>query len=68
MKLSSPSGRGLKIVSNTILVIVGLCFLLPLLWLLIASFDGTANLTLKLPAPFTLDAYTHALFSTSIGR
>ncbi|MGN6206443.1 carbohydrate ABC transporter permease [Humibacter sp.] len=61
MKLSSPSGRGLKIVSNTILVIVGLCFLLPLLWLLIASFDGTANLTLKLPAPFTLDNFTSVL-------
>ncbi|WP_308467619.1 carbohydrate ABC transporter permease [Rathayibacter soli] len=61
MKLTSPSGRGLKIVSNTVLVVIGLCFLVPLLWLLVASFDGTANLTLKLPAPLTIDNYTSVM-------
>jgi multiple sugar transport system permease protein len=61
MKMTSPSGRGLRLVSNTVLVVIGLSFLLPLLWLLIASFDGTANLTLKLPAPFTFDNFTSVL-------
>jgi len=61
MKLTSPSGRGLRVVSNTVLVVIGLCFLLPLLWLLVSSFDGTANLTLKMPAPFTFDNFTSVL-------
>ncbi|GAB3392198.1 carbohydrate ABC transporter permease [Humibacter soli] len=61
MKMTSPSGRGLRVVSNTVLVVIGLCFLLPLLWLLVSSFDGTANLTLKMPAPFTFDNFTSVL-------
>lgn len=61
MKLTSPSGIGMRVVANTVLVVIAICFLLPLGWLLLSSFDGTANLTLKLPAPFTLDNFTSVL-------
>ncbi|MHA7985626.1 carbohydrate ABC transporter permease [Rathayibacter sp. CAU 1779] len=59
--LTSPSGRALRGVSNSVLVVIGICFALPLAWLLLASFDGSALLTLKWPAPFTLDNFTSVL-------
>jgi len=59
--LTSPSGRALRGVSNTVLVLIGLCFALPLAWLLLASFDPTATLTLKWPSGFTLDNFTSVL-------
>jgi len=61
MKLTSPSGRALRLLCNTVLVVIGLCFVLPLLWLVVASFDGSANLTLKAPAPFTFGNFTSVL-------
>ena len=46
MGLSSPSGRSLRITSNLLLLLIGIIFALPMLWLLLASFDGGATLAL----------------------
>ena len=59
--MSSPSGRALRWVSNTVLGLIGICFALPLAWLLLASFDPRATLTLKWPSTLTLDNFTSVL-------
>ena len=59
--LSSPSGRSLRVTSNTLLVVIGLIFALPMLWLLLASFDGGATLAVSWPKNFTLENFTKVL-------
>jgi multiple sugar transport system permease protein len=59
--MTSPSGRGLRQVSNGVLVLIGICFALPLLWLVVASLDGSATLTLKWPGEWTLDNFGKVL-------
>jgi multiple sugar transport system permease protein len=59
--LSSPSGRSLRITSNVLLVLIGLMFALPMLWLLLASFDGGATLAVAWPKNFTLDNFKKVL-------
>ena len=61
MGMTSPSGRAMRQVSNGVLIVIGVCFALPLAWLLLASFDPTANLTLKWPGTPTLDNFTAVL-------
>jgi multiple sugar transport system permease protein len=59
--MTSPSGRAMRQVSNTVLIIIGACFALPLAWLLLATFDASATLTVKWPSAFTLDNLTAVL-------
>lgn len=59
--LTSPRRRSLRAVSNLVLVLIGVSFLLPLVWVVAASFDGAATLTAKLPTPFTLDNFVKVL-------
>ncbi|TAM69366.1 MAG: carbohydrate ABC transporter permease [Microbacteriaceae bacterium] len=61
MAMTSPSGRAMRRVSNSVLVVIGVCFVLPLIWLLLASFDKTATLTVKWPSAFTLENFTSVL-------
>jgi multiple sugar transport system permease protein len=61
MAMTSPSGRSMRVVSNTVLLIVALCFAVPLAWLLLASFDSSATLSVKLPTTFTLDNFEKVL-------
>ena len=61
MAMTSPSGRSMRRVSNSVLVIIGVCFALPLLWLLLASFDPTASLSVKWPSTLTLSNFTSIL-------
>ncbi len=51
-----------------VLSIIGVLFLLPLLWLVLASFDANATLLLKLPEQATLDNYTATITSTDNQR
>ncbi|TPW72784.1 carbohydrate ABC transporter permease [Schumannella sp. 10F1B-5-1] len=60
LALTSPRGRGLRVVSNLVLVLIGVAFLLPMVWLVLASLDTRATLTAKLPE-FTLDNFTQVL-------
>jgi multiple sugar transport system permease protein len=55
--MTSPSGRRLALVSNLVLVVVGLCFAVPLVWLVLASVDTDASLSAAVPDEFTLDNF-----------
>jgi multiple sugar transport system permease protein len=46
---------------NILTLIIGLVFLLPLLWLILASFNPSADDTLSLPHPFSIVNYHLAL-------
>ncbi|MBG6060135.1 multiple sugar transport system permease protein [Cryobacterium sp. MP_M3] len=59
--MTSPSRRILRRVSNGVLLLIGLSFALPLLWLVLAAFDSSASLTLKLPEHWTLDNFSTVL-------
>jgi len=61
MAMTSPSGRSMKAVSNVVLIVVALCFAIPLAWLLLASFDNSATLSIKVPSQFTLENFEKVL-------
>ncbi|MDN4522872.1 carbohydrate ABC transporter permease [Fictibacillus fluitans] len=46
-----------KVLPYSILTVIGVLFLLPLLWVVIASVDPNANSSIKLPSAFTLDNF-----------
>jgi multiple sugar transport system permease protein len=58
-------------VLNLLMIVIGLVFLLPLLWLIFASFNPSADSTLALPKPFSLQNYhlvIHAGAGAAIGN
>ena len=61
MAMTSPSGRRLALVSNLVLVVVGLCFAVPLVWLVLASVDTDASLSAAVPDEFALDNFRQVL-------
>lgn len=61
LSLSSPRGRSLRALSNVTLAVIGLLFLLPLLWLVLASFDQSPTLTVRIPQVFTLENFQKIL-------
>jgi len=61
LKLSSPRGRGLRITANAVLALIGIAFLLPIAWLVLASVDPAATLSVKVPDGVTLDNFTAVL-------
>ncbi|MBF4633924.1 carbohydrate ABC transporter permease [Agreia pratensis] len=61
MGMTSPSGRAMKTASNGVLLLVALAFALPLIWLLLASVDTRASLSIKLPDTFSLQNYIDVL-------
>ncbi|SDM58737.1 carbohydrate ABC transporter permease [Sediminibacillus halophilus] len=50
-----------RTIPYVILSIIGVCFLLPLLWVLFASFDANAQQALTIPEEFTLANFTSIL-------
>ncbi|WOF23128.1 carbohydrate ABC transporter permease [Microbacterium betulae] len=58
LALTSPRGRGLRITANLVLALIGVAFLLPMVWLLLASFDRSATLSVGLPSEWTLENFT----------
>ena len=61
MSMASPNRRAMKGFSNAVLVIIGIAFLLPMVWLLLASVDSRATLSVKWPETLTLDNFTAIL-------
>jgi multiple sugar transport system permease protein len=61
MGMTSPSGRVLRATSNAVLLLVLVAFALPLVWLLLASVDTSATLSVKWPEEFTLNNFTTVL-------
>ncbi|WP_181427332.1 carbohydrate ABC transporter permease [Curtobacterium sp. MCPF17_031] len=59
--MTSPRGRTMRWVSNVVLLVIAVCFAVPLLWLVFASFDAQASLSVKLPSQFTLGNFTTVL-------
>src|SRR5665647_1897223 len=61
MGMTSPNRKSLKAVSNGVLVLVTVAFALPLAWLVLASVDTSATLSIKLPKQFSLQNFTDIL-------
>jgi multiple sugar transport system permease protein len=50
-----------KIMPYIILSIIGILFLIPFLWIFLASFDPTAKVSIQMPEKFTTDNFTSVL-------
>jgi len=61
LHMTSPRGRTMRWVSNVVLLVIAVCFAVPLLWLVLASVDTQASLSVKMPTQFTLDNFTKVL-------
>ncbi len=61
LHMTSPRGRTMRWVSNVVLLVIAVCFAVPLLWLVLASVDTQASLSVKIPTQFTLDNFTQVL-------
>lgn len=61
MGLTSPSRRSLRAVSNGVLLLVGVAFALPLVWLVLASVDERATLSITLPSELSLQNFVDVM-------
>ncbi|WP_425393578.1 carbohydrate ABC transporter permease [Agromyces subbeticus] len=59
--MTSPSRRSLRLVSNGVLLLVGTAFALPLVWLVLASVDERATLSIKLPDAVSLQNFVEVM-------
>ncbi|MGH3703480.1 MAG: carbohydrate ABC transporter permease [Agromyces sp.] len=59
--MTSPSRRSLRTVSNGVLLLVGIAFALPLVWLVLASVDERATLSIKLPDAVSLQNFVEVM-------
>jgi multiple sugar transport system permease protein len=57
MGMTSPSRRSMKLASNAVLLLIAAAFALPLVWLVLASVDTRATLSIKLPETFSLQNF-----------
>ena len=55
------SDRAVKVLHYVILAIIAIAFVLPLVWLLIASLDSNANQSLKWPTEGTFSNYVDVM-------
>lgn len=58
------SEKATKAIHYIILTIIAIAFILPLVWLVVASLDSGANQALKWPTSWTFSNYTSVLTST----
>lgn len=61
LSVASPRRRTHSVTASVILGVIGLLFLIPLLWVLFASFDRTATVSMRLPEAWTLGNYTDVM-------
>lgn len=61
VSVSAPRRRPQTVLSSILLAAIGVLFLVPLLWIVFASFDGDAQVTMKLPETWTLENYTQVM-------
>lgn len=59
--VASPRKSVSAWLANSILVVVALCFLLPLAWLILASLDTKASYQTQIPASFSFDNFAAVL-------
>ncbi|SDN75788.1 carbohydrate ABC transporter membrane protein 2, CUT1 family [Actinomyces ruminicola] len=58
LRLSSPRGRGLRIIASAIMGLIGICFLIPLAWIVLSAFDPAATVSISIPETWTLANFT----------
>lgn len=61
IRLSSPRGTGLRWLANVLLVVIGVVFVLPMVWVVLASFDSGATLAVAWPKQWTLENFQKVL-------
>lgn len=61
LSMSSPRQKSLRGLSNVALILVGLLFAVPLLWLVTASLDADPTLAIQWPDVVTLDNFAQVL-------
>lgn len=61
LSVASPANRVNKLISDIVLTILALIFLLPLAWVILASFDKEATLAAAIPKAFSIDNYLSVL-------
>lgn len=61
MSMSAASGKTLRGVSNSILAILGVLFVVPMIWVVLASFDGSATFAIHWPKAFTAENFQAVL-------
>ncbi|MBC7589890.1 MAG: carbohydrate ABC transporter permease [Salinibacterium sp.] len=59
--VAAPSKRMAAFFANASLIIIGFCFLLPLSWLVFASFDTAATYQTRVPAELSVDNFSAVL-------
>ncbi len=59
--MSSPTRRTMRFFSSTTLIVVGVLFALPLLWIILASFDAHNTLSIEIPKVITLSNFEKIL-------
>lgn len=66
LSLASPNKTPARILNTLALVAIGIAFLLPFLWLVLAAFDPAATLNAKVPERFSLQNVNRvATYSTT---
>jgi multiple sugar transport system permease protein len=61
ISLSSPRRIGVRLLTNGLLLIIAGCFLLPMAWLVLASLDAKASLSVALPSQWSLSNFTKVM-------
>ncbi|MDZ8201398.1 carbohydrate ABC transporter permease [Microbacterium sp. SSW1-59] len=59
--MSSPNRTGMRALSNGVLIVIGLLFTIPLVWLITASLDADPTLAIGIPEVITLDNFAAVL-------
>ncbi|MCI7456970.1 carbohydrate ABC transporter permease [Actinomyces urogenitalis] len=68
VSLASPRKRGVRIAATATMVLIGIAFLLPLAWIVLASVDDKATLSVRLPEVWTAENFTEILNPTDTFR
>lgn len=65
LRLSSPRKSTATAITYLVLTVIGLLFLAPLIWLVLASLNGNATLSVSMPHPLTLGNFRQVLTGQS---
>ena len=64
-RLTSPRKSTARAITYLVLSVIGLLFLAPLVWMILASLNGNATLSVSMPHPFTLGNFRQVLTGQS---
>lgn len=61
VSVAAPRKRTQTLLASAILAVIGVLFLIPLLWIVFASVNENATVSMSLPEDWTLDNYTQVM-------